>query len=145
MGEKKKKKRKLSEWNRFVRDNSGKKKYTLPSGSPDLKAMSKDYHGKGKSTSRSSKPKAKPKERTRTTKKKDTPKKRRRGPLERKAITYYAELHDIARALRVPVSKATITTGKTSTTVRVGRIIRVKRKKLSDAMKDVRKRAKARI
>lgn len=143
MTEKKKKKRKLSAWNIFIRDNSGKKKYTLPSGSPDLKAMSRDYHG-GSSKSKS-KPKAKPKERIRTTAKKDTPKKRRRGPLERKAGTYYAELYDIARALRIPVSKATIRTGKTATTVTVGRIIRVKRKKLSDAMKEVRKRAKDRI
>lgn len=143
MTEKKKKKRKPSAWNIFVRDNTGKKKYTLPSGSPDLKAMSRDYHG-GSSKKRA-KPKSKPKERTRTTTKKDTPKKRRRGPLEKKAGDFKKELADIARALGVPVSKATIKTGKTSTTVKVGGIIKVKRKKLGDAMRDIRKRAKDRI
>lgn len=145
MGEKKKKKRKPSAWNIFVRDNTGKKKYTLPSGAPDLKAMSKDYHG-GTSKSKS-KPKSKPKERTRTTtpKKKDTPKKRRHGPLEKKADEFKKELADIARALGIPVSKATIKISKTSATIRVGTIIRVRRAKLSDAMKDIRKRARARI
>lgn len=145
MGEKKKK-RKPSAWNIFVRDNTGKKKYTLPSGSPDLKAMSKDYHGGASKSKSKSKPKNKPKERTPTTpKKKNEKSKRRRGPLERKAGDFKKELADIARALGVPVSKATIKVTKKSTTVRVGSIINVKRTKLSEAMKLVRKKAKARI
>lgn len=143
--EEKKKKRKPSAWNIFVRDNTGKKKYTLPSGSPDLKAMSKDYHGGSSKSKSKSKPKDKPKERTRTTTKKNDKPKRRRGPLERKAGDFKKELADIARGLGVPVSKATIKVGKSSTTVRVGTIIRVKRAKLSEAMKLVRKRARARI
>lgn len=145
MGEKKKKKRKPSAWNIFVRDNTGKKKYTLPSGSPDLKAMSKDYHGGSSKSKSKSKPKDKPKERTRTTTKKNDKPKRRRGPLERKAGDFKKELADIARGLGVPVSKATIKVTKKSTTVRVGSIIRVKRAKLTEAMKLVRKRARARI
>ena len=145
MGEKKKKKRKPSAWNIFVRDNTGKKKYTLPSGSPDLKAMSKDYHGGTSKKKSKPKSKDKPKERTRTTTKKNEKPKRRRGPLERKAGDFKKELADIARGLGVTVSKATIKVGKTSTTVRVGSIIKVKRAKLSEAMKIVRKRAKARI
>ena len=80
-----------------------------------------------------------------TPKKKNDKPKRRRGPLERKASDYKKELADIARGLGVTVSKATIKVGKTSTTVRVGSIIRVKRAKLSEAMKIVRKRARARI
>ena len=146
MGEKKKKKRKPSAWNIFVRDNTGKKKYTLPSGSPDLKAMSRDYHGGSSKSKSKSKSKDKPKERTTTTtKKKNDKPKRRRGPLERKAGDFKKELADIARGLGVTVSKATIKVGKTSTTVRVGSIIRVKRAKLGEAMKVVRKRARARI
>ena len=145
MGEKKKKKRKPSAWNIFVRDNTGKKKYTLPSGSPDLKAMSRDYHGGSSKSKSKSKPKAKPKERTRTTVKKDTPKKRRRGPLERKAIEDKKELYDIARALGVPVSKVKITFSRTSATIRIGSLIKVKRARFIDAMRDVRKKAKARI
>ena len=92
-----------------------------------------------------SKPKSKQKVTTTTPKKKDTPKKRKRGPLEKKADEFKKELADIARALGVPVSKATIKVTKKSTTVRVGSIIRVKRAKLGEAMKLVRKRAKDRI
>ena len=106
------------------------------------KKCSKGSKSKAKSTP---KPKSKPKERTRTTTKKNDKPKRRRGPLERKASDFKKELADIARGLGVTVSKATIKVGKTSTTVRVGSIIRVKRAKLSEAMKVVRKRAKARI
>ncbi len=147
MGEKKKKKRKPSAWNIFVRDNTGKKKYTLPSGSPDLKAMSKDYHGGSSKSKSKSKPKNKPKqERTRTTtKKKDTPKKRRLGPLEKTASVYRKEMNDIARALRIPISKVKVTFNRTSVTIRIGSIIKVKRARFTDAMRDVRKKAKARI
>ncbi len=106
------------------------------------KKCSKGSKSKAKSTPE---PKSKPKERTRTTTKKNDKPKRRRGPLERKVSDHKKELQDIARALGVPMSKATIKTGKTSTTIRVGSIIKAKRKKLGDAMRDIRKKAKARI
>lgn len=107
------------------------------------KKCSKGSKSKTKSKSKS---KSEPKqERTRTTTKKNDKPKRRRGPLERKIVDFKKELADIARATGIPISKVTIKTGKTSTTIRVGRIIRVKRAKISDAMRDVRKRAKARI
>lgn len=113
-----------------------------------FKAAAKKCSKGSKSKAKSSpKPKSKPKERigTTTPKKKDTPKKRRLGPLEKTASEYRKELNDIARALRVPISKVRVTFGRTSVTIRIGSIIKAKRARFTDAMRDIRKKAKARI
>lgn len=111
-----------------------------------FKAAAKKCSKGSKSKAKSNpKPKNKPKERTRTTTKKDTPKKRRLGPLEKTAGEYRKELNDMARALRVPISKVKVTFGRTSVTIRIGSIIKAKRARFTDAMRDIRKRAKARI
>lgn len=87
-----------------------------------------------------------------TTKKKTDPKPKKpgkktrtKGVQERKTVKLKKELDDLARALGVPTSKAKIITGKTATTIQIGSIIKVKRKKRAEAMTIVRKRARARL
>lgn len=143
---KKKKKRKPSAWNLFIKANAGKKKFQLPNGSPDLKAMSQAFKGKT--------PKKKTKSRTttrgglsvttrRTTK--DTVKKTRpKGEMERKMLKFKKEFNDLARAIGVPLSKTTFKFVSGTWRLKAGSV-KIKRKKLTDAMKLFRKRAKALI
>ena len=105
------------------------------------KKCSKDSKSKARSIP---KPKSKPKERTRTITKKDAPKKRRRGPFEKKVDKSIIEWADFRRALRVPVNQSHFKFVGGTWRIRIGSI-KIKRQRLVDAMKELRKRVRNRI
>ena len=141
MGNTPKKKRKLSAWNKFIRDNSHLAKFKLPSGSPDLTKMSEAFQGM-KST------KSKPKKKittgrvTTTTKKKETPKKRPKGEFERKVAKLKKEYDDLRRALGAKPKQSHFKRVGTLWSIKAGNV-KARRVKLIDAMRDFRRRAKA--
>ena len=142
-----KKKRKLSEWNKFIRDNSHLAKFKLSSGSPDLKAMSRAFKGGTKSKS---KPRAKAKSTgsvKATTKAKPKAKPaRRKGKPERKRLDFKKEFDDIVRGLGIPLSKTSFKFIAGTWRLRVTGLGKtVKRIKLGDAMKIIKTRARKRL
>lgn len=108
------------------------------------KKCSKQTKSKAKNNPKP-KSKSKPKEKvkTTTTKKKDKPK-RKRGLFEKKVDTAVIEWADFRRALRVPVNQSHFRFVGGTWRIRIGPI-KVRRQRLADAMRELRKRVKKRI
>lgn len=155
MTNKPKKKRKLTEWNKFVRDNSGKARFTLPSGSPDLKAMSRAFKGGSKS-------KSKPRKQTqtrsvRTTTKKPEKKTRKTsmqkaktqavpvGGLEKRTIKLFQQLEQLRIALAIPRNDFKFTMTGRGSTLKVKGWKPIRARKLSTVVERAVKKARSLI
>ena len=134
----------LTKYQKFVKKHKHLKK---PNGSLDLAkigALWQEEKG-GKST-----PRRKSQTSTRgaitvTTRRttKDTVKKRPKGKRERQVIKFKKEFDDIARSLRAPLSKTTFKVAANKWNLKIPGLGKtIKRKKLGDAMKIVRTRAR---
>ena len=144
----------LTEYQKFVKANASKHK--LKNGMVDLKTIGRLWRASGKSSStkkpkkRSAAPKTKPRTRSRsvttTTRKKTVPKKKPRGKAERKKDGLKKEFQEIARSLNVPMGKTSFKFVNGTWRIRITGLGKtVKRAKLGDAMRIVRKRARSKI
>ena len=136
----------LTEYQKFVKKHKHLKK---PNGSLDLTKIGALWQKEkgGKSTPKA-KPRAKPKSQqarsVRATKPK--PKKRPRGKAERKKDDFKKEFIEIARSLNVPISKTSFKFVNGTWRIRITGLGKtIKRAKLGEAMKIVRKRARSKI
>lgn len=135
----------LTEYQKFVKKNASKHK--LKNGMVDLKTIGRLWRQKkgGKTAPRKkTTPKAKPRSVSRPVSK-SKPKSRPRGDQERKMLKHKKEFDDIARGLGVPLSKTKFKFVGKKWNLKIGSLKMVKRAKLSEAMKIVRKRAKSRV
>lgn len=152
----KKKKRKPTAWNLFIKNNSHLKKFQKPNGSPDLTKMYEAFSGKSKSKS---KPKTKSTSirSVKTVTKKPEKKVRKTAvqkardqlipvsSLEKKTQRLFQRVEQIRLALGTSKGDCTINFGTKDVTIKCKPLKTVKRRKFSDAVKAIEKSAGSRI
>lgn len=152
-----KKKRKLSAWNIFIKENSHLKKFQLPSGSPDLTKMSEAFSGKPKSKTKKKKATSITRSVKTVTTKKPEKKVRKTAvqkardqsipvsALEKKTQRLFQRVEQVRLALGTSKGDCKINFGTKGVTIRCKPLKTVKRRKFSDAVKSLEKSAGSRI